>query len=1249
MHVDRARERGVGRATDEIRHGGRSQAGQESRSSGGVAGREGTGEGGVLDPEDVGVGEEAVAGRIEHPDRQESLGVAQRGAPLDEQLLALQVDATELVGVLTYGERGLSLADQPTGGEDDLSVGAVALEVDAGALADRDDPDFLAGDAAGGADQAEGGSAQEQRRRVTPLVLRDGGREVRGVETAGEGGVGDVIRIVKAEDGAGIKVHCVDLRAGVVRETTGAAGRETAEDVEGGSGEVARELEEILGAARLAVTEDCRLPGERLVAVKAEGADAVAQGETVIQLGDADLQGGRAGKRARRRDRKGRRIGTEEAVDVAGARAEGRRGVEGLGQRGHAPAAVAEERLVDRRREESVVHRQDQGAVGAGTKPVGRGSRVRSDLHGGDSGGQGAVELDRRTSGGEDVGRRVQADGRAAVDHDIPRAGVGRGGRDEGRAFVTDVVGAARTEENRAVGGDEAAVPGAIVGADGKIGGATLLKRIWPDDGAGQDEVVIRLHAAEVGQGGQAVEARDEGVVVVGEEALQAEGQRPEGKQLVRPATLAADGVQDRVATDGDDIVAQGHSLQVGGAVPVDADGERTAAQVDVGRGRQRRREAERPAPGLVAADDRQLPLVDVDRVEAIRAGGIPVVERQGSAADLDEGGAGPADDLAGIGPIRPLPTDGQRRAFHEERAAEIQHRALSERASEIAELLRKPVQLDRRTRLDDDRSADDGVLIPKDGEGVGDVEREHPFAHLHVALKRRDGGQGKRAGAELGEDVDESVAGVVAGVRERHAEGRDARRIDVEAKRIGAQMQRRAGGTREVGAGVEDHATHAQRPGRSRPHAQHLAAEVDALVRDEGVDRAITGEQGSHATGVVDLRGAGGQIEVAGRAIARRDDAAGRVAGEGGGGRSAGTLDHGPRPDDPIDQGGGGREDDLLRAGRTEVGVRAFEGEGRVGGAGQRTEGESAGLAAAVDGDDRGAGVDGEGAAADGGGRYAGEVAEPQRAIGDGEGGVRTERTAGRGGPSFERAGGDGHRPGEGIARGRREDHRARTDLGEAAGTGGRAGEGDVAAGLRRHVDPAGESQGPGEGLGAGVEAAERLGAAGGGVLERTTDRTDARGEDLGEDRATELDRRGAVAKGGVVPSHDISVTHRCAAGISVGAVEPEDGLLVLAEGESARDDAVDGEHAAAGTKVDGAAEDDVAELETIAVVTVEEEGAVSAAARRVGAGVADGERRQHDHAVLVADGLRSGDEDAVGIVVAARGRDSGIGQREG
>ena len=616
MDVDRSGERRVAEAAREVGHRRGRQSVQERQSRGGVTGREGARERGVLNAIDVGIGEEAVARRVEHPDRQESLGVAQRGAPLDEQFLPLQVDAAELVGVLADGEGGLALADQTGGGEDDLPVGGAALKVDRGALADRDDPDFFAGDSSRGVDEVDGGAAQEHRRRVTPLVLRDRGREVRSVEAAGEGRVGDILRIVEPEGGTRVEVHRVDLRAGVVSEAAGGARVQSAEDMEGGSREVSRELQEILGAAGLAVTEDDRLAGVGLVAVKANRSRTAAEGEAVVELRDADLQRGGAGQRPGRSHREHAGVATEEAIDIAGAGPEGRRGVKGIGQRGHAPAAVAEEGLVDRSREESVVHRQRQGAVGTGTEPVSRRGRVRADLDGRERGGEGAVELDRRTAGGEDVGRRVQADGRAAIDHDVSRAGVGRGGRDEGRAFVTDVIGPAGTEQDGAVGGDEASVPGTVVGTEREIRAAALLERIRTDDRSGQHEIIVRLDAAEVGQGGQSVEARAEVVVVIGEEALQAEGQRTEREQLVGSAALAADGIQHRVAAAGDDVIAERDALEVAGAVAVDAHGKGAAAQVEVGRCRQGRREAERAAPRLVAAGDGQRTLVDIGRVQ---------------------------------------------------------------------------------------------------------------------------------------------------------------------------------------------------------------------------------------------------------------------------------------------------------------------------------------------------------------------------------------------------------------------------------------------------------------------------------------------------------------------------------------------------------------------------------------------------------------------------------------------------------
>ena len=1249
VDIDRARQRRVGDAADEVRHRRRSQAGEESRPGGGIAAREGTREGGVLDAVDVGIGEEPVARRIEHPDGQESLGIAQRGATLDEQFLSLQVDTAELVGVLADGEGGLAFADQPGGGKDDLSGGGVALQIDRSALAGRDDPDFFAGDASRGVDEVDGGAAQEHRRRVAPLVLRDRGREVRGVEAAGEGRVGDILRVIETQGGPRVEVHRVDLRARVVGEAATGARVQAAEDMEGGRREVTRELQEVLGTASLAVAEDDRLARVGLVAVKAHRSRPAAEGKAEVELRDAHLQGGGAGQYPGRSDGEHAGVVAEEAVDIADAGAEGRGGVEGIGHRGHAPSTIAEEGLVDRRREETVVHRQHQGAVGTGAEPVGRRGGVGADLDDGLRGRKRTVELDRRTAGGEDVGRGVQADRRSAVDHDVARAGVGHGGRDEGGAFVADVIGAAGTKQQRAVGGDQAAVPGAVVGADREVGAAALLQRIRPDDGSGQDELVVRLDASEVGQGGQAVETRYEGVVVISKEALQAEGQGTEGQELISAAALVADGVQDGVAAAGDDVVTQGDALEIGGAVPVDAHGKGAAAQVDVGRCRQGRREAERPAPRLVAADDGKGTLVDEGAVEGIRPRRIPVVEGQRAAADLDERGPSATHDLAGVGPVGALTTDGQRRALHEQGAAHVQDRALDERAAKIAELLGEAVELDGRARLDDDRSPDDGVEVADRGEGVGDTEGERPFVDLHVTLERGSGGQGQRPRAELRQHGREGVVRVVAGVGQRDADRGDRGRVDIEAERVGAEMQRRADGAGQAGSVIEEDAAQAQRAGRRRADAEHITSEIHVLVGGERIDGPTSGKKRRRAARIVDLRGSGREVEVAGGAVGGRHDAARSIAGEGGGRRSAGPLDHGPRPDDTVDQGRRGREDYLLGAGGSQVGIRSFEGEGGVGGTGQRTEGESGGLAAAVDGDDRRARIDRQGAGADGGSRGAGEVDEPQRAVGDGESRVDAERTAGRGRAAFEHAGGDGHGAGEGVARGRREDHDAGPDLRQAAGAADRAGESHVADGLSRDVDPTGQRERAGEEFRAGVETTEGLGAAGRGVLERATDRPHAGGEDLGEDVAPELDRGAASSEGGVVPGDDVAVADGRTSGVGVVPVEPEDALLALAEGEGAGDDAVDGEHASAGSQLDAPIEHDVAQLETVAVEAVEIKGAVAAPARLVGAAVPDGDRGQDDHAVLVAGRAGAGDEDAIGSVVAAGRADAGVGQHEG
>ena len=593
------------------------------------------------------------------------------------------------------------------------------------------------------------------------------------------------------------------------------------------------------------------------------------------------------------------------------------------------------------------------------------------------------------------------------------------------------------------------------------------------------------------------------------------------------------------------------------------------------------------------------------------------------------------------------MTTDGQRGALHQQRTTGVLDRALDERSAEIAELLGEAVKLDRRARLDDDRSPDDGVQVADRREGVGDPEGQGAFADLDVALERGSGGQGQYPRAELRQDGRESVGGIIAGIGQRNGQRRRA--TDIKAQRIGPEMQRRAGGSGQVGAGVEDDTAHAERAGRRRADAEHITSEIHVLVGGERIDGPASGKKRRRAARIVDLRGSGREVEVAGGAVGGRDDAARSIAGEGGGARSAGALDHGPRPDDTVDQGGRGREDDLLGAGGSQVGIRAFEGEGGVGGTGQRTEGETGGLAAAVDGDDRRARVDRQGAGADGGSRGAGEVGEPQRAVGDGERRVDAERTAGRGRAAFEHACGDGHGAGEGVARGRREDHDAGTDLRQAAGAADRAGESHVAAGLSRDGDPTGQRERAGEELRAGVETPEGLGAAGRGIFEPTGERADTRGQHLREAGAAELDRRGAVAERGVVPGDDVAVADGRTSGVRVGAVQPERPLIILAEGEGAGDDAVDGDHAAAGSQVDAPIEHDVAQLETVAIEGVEIKGAVAAPARLVGAVVPDGDRGQDDHAVLVAGRAGAGDEDAIGSGVAAGRADAGVGQHEG
>ena len=710
--------------------------------------------------------------------------------------------------------------------------------------------------------------------------------------------------------------------------------------MEGGGGEVAGELQEVLGAAGLAVAEDRGRARPGLVAVETHAPDAVAEGEAVLELRDADLQGGGAGQRAGGGDVEGRGVGTEEPVDAVGAGAERRGDVEGRRGRREAPLAVADQRLVERRGEVAVVHLQRQRADAGRAEPVGGRGGVGAELDGRDGGGKRAVKLDGRTLGGQDVGRRVEADGRAAVDDDVAGARVGGGQRHEGRAFETDVIGAARTEEDRAVGGDQASVPRAVVGADGEVGTAALLERVRPGDQPGQDEVVVRLDTGEVREGRDAVEPRDERVVVVGQEPLKAQAQASEGQQLVGAAALAAHGIEDGVAATGDDVIAEGDTLQVAGAVAVDADREGAAAQEDVGRARERRREAERPAPALVAGDDGEAALVDEGTVEGVRTGRLPVVEGQGAAADLDQRRTRAADDLAGVGPVGAQASDGQRRAFHQQGAADVLDGALDERTAQVAEFLAQAVEVDRGAGVDDDGGSDDRVQVARRREGVGDIERQDALADADVALQAGRRGQGQRARAELRQDVGERVVRVVAGVGEGDADRRRRRRVDVQAERVGPQVQRGAGAAGQAGAAVQDDAREAEGAARSRAHPEGIAAEADALVRDERVDGTIAGEERGRAARVEDLRGARGEVEVAGGAIGRGHDAAGGVTREIRGGRSAGALDHGPRTDQTVDQRRGGGEDDLLVRRAAEVGVDALERQRRVGGARQRTEG---------------------------------------------------------------------------------------------------------------------------------------------------------------------------------------------------------------------------------------------------------------------------------------------------------------------
>ena len=471
-------------------------------------------------------------------------------------------------------------------------------------MRDGDGADFLAVDASVGRNEREPRTAQEEGRRVTPLVLLLGGRKVGRVETARERRLRDIVVVIDAQSGTRVEVDEVDLGARVVRETSGAAGGQAAIDMEGGGRQVAVEFQEILGAPGFAVTEDRGRAGPGLVAVEADVAHAVAQGEAALELGDADLQRGGTRQGAGGRDGEGRGVGTEEAVDAVGARAECRGGVEGRRGSRESPLAVADQGLVEHGREAAVVHLQRQRADAGGAKAVGGRRGVGAELDGTDGGREGAVELDRRAFGRQDVRRRVEADGRSAVDHDVAGAGVGGGQRDEVRAFEASVVGAAGTEEDQTIGGDQAAVPVAIVGADREVRAAALFQAVGADDRTSEDEIVVRLDTGEISQGGDAVEPRDEGVIVVRQEALEPEGQRAEGQELIRTAALVTDGVQDGISTNSDDVIAERDALLIARTVAVAAHREGAATQEDVGRTRQRGSETERADPTLVAGDD---------------------------------------------------------------------------------------------------------------------------------------------------------------------------------------------------------------------------------------------------------------------------------------------------------------------------------------------------------------------------------------------------------------------------------------------------------------------------------------------------------------------------------------------------------------------------------------------------------------------------------------------------------------------
>ena len=145
---------------------------------------------------------------------------------------------------------------------------------------------------------------------------------------------------------------------------------------------------------------------------------------------------------------------------------------------------------------------------------------------------------------------------------------------------------------------------------------------------------------------------------------------------------------------------------------------------------------------------------------------------------------------------------------------------------------------------MDDDGSSDDRVEVARRRERVGDVEGQDALADADVTLQ--GGGRRERQGAraELRQDVGEGVGRVVPDVGERDADRRDRGRVHVKAQRVGAELQGRTGGAREVGAGVQDDARETERARRGGADAQGTPAEGDVLVRDEGVDGPVRGEE---------------------------------------------------------------------------------------------------------------------------------------------------------------------------------------------------------------------------------------------------------------------------------------------------------------------------------------------------------------------------------------------------------------------